>query len=79
MVCAAFASLRMRAAGATPSDAGAMHPHGLAFAPRTVVPGAADGLGAVALRAPGSRIRAIRLVVAPAAPFGRAVATTVEA
>jgi hypothetical protein len=69
MMCAAFAS---------PSDAGAMHPHGLAFAPCAVAPAWADGLGAVARRAPGSRIRAIRLSVALAAPSGRVALATVS-
>lgn len=54
-------AVRAEAFASAPSDAGAAHPRGLAFAPCAVVPGAADGLGAVALRAPGSRLRAIRL------------------
>jgi hypothetical protein len=55
------------AAEAAPSGAGALHPRGLAFAPRTGVPGAAERLGAVALCAPGSRMRTIRFPVGPAA------------
>jgi hypothetical protein len=68
MACAAFAS---------PSGAGAAHPRGLAFAPSAGAPVSADGLGAVALCAPGSRWRAIRLSAALAAPARRAASAMV--
>jgi hypothetical protein len=53
--------VRAEAGASAPSNAGAAHPRGLAFAPCAVALGGAGGLGAVALRAPGSRLRAIRL------------------
>lgn len=49
-----------RTADAIPPGAGAVPPHGLASAHWVVAMGAAEGLGAVALCAPGSRCRAIR-------------------
>lgn len=52
-----------RAADAAPPGAGAVPSHGLASAPRAVAMGAAEGLGAVALRAPGSRRRTIRQAI----------------